>query len=84
VTHTSCEHASIEPQITRDVNQLDVCGHLLAPRYLDEVSRDEQSSRKGRLNAIAEGNNIVGEHVAMTRDVEDLPRIEDRLEDDDD
>ena len=88
MTHTSCEHASIEPQITRDVNQLDVCGHLLAHRYLNEVSRNERSSGKGGLNTIAEDNNIVGEHVLDGRHDTGrrkvLPRIEDCLEDDDD
>jgi len=87
-THLSCEHASIEPEIARDVNQLDVCGHLLTHRYLDEVSRNERSSWKGRLSAIAEDNDIVGEHVLDrchdTGRRKVLPRIEDRLEDDDD
>ena len=86
-THLSCEHASIEPQIAGDFDQLDVCGHLLAHRYLDDVSRDERSSRKGRLSTIAEDNDIVREHVLDgchdTGRREVLPRIEDRLEGDD-
>ena len=61
----SCEHASIEPQIAGDFNQLDVGGHLLAHRYLDKVSRNVRSSQKGRLGAIAEDNNIVRERVCL-------------------
>jgi hypothetical protein len=55
---------------------------------LDEVSRNERSSGKGRLSTIAEDNDIVGEHVLDGRHDTGrrkvLPRIEDRLEEDDD
>jgi hypothetical protein len=87
-THLSSEHASVEPQITRDINQLDVCGNLLTHDDVDEVAGDKGSSREGRLYAIAKDNDVIGEHVldrrhdARRRKV--LPCIEDCLEDDDD
>lgn len=66
-THLSSEHASVEPQITRYINQLDVCGNLLAHDDVYEVAGDKRSSRDGCLYAIAEDNDVIREHVLDRR-----------------
>lgn len=87
-TYLSCEHAPIEPQVPRNVDQLDVRGHLLTHDDMNDVTRDERSGGNGRLRAVAEDDDVGGNHVlygchdAGRRKV--LPGIEDRLEDDND
>ena len=88
MTYLSGEHAPIESQVTRNIDELDVRGHLLAHDNMDEVARDKVGSGEGRLHAIAEDGDVVGEHIlyrshdARRRKV--LPRIEGRLKKNDD
>jgi hypothetical protein len=68
-THLSCEHASIKPQIAGDFNQLEIGGTfwpILYSRYLDEVSRNERSSRKGRLGAITDSRRTTTSSGSIT------------------
>jgi hypothetical protein len=86
MTHLPSEDASIKPQITRDINKLHICGHFLTQGNLDKVAGDERSSRKGRLRAITEDDDVSGEHVMYgrygTRGRKVLPRVKGRLKDD--
>jgi hypothetical protein len=88
MTHLPSEHASIKPQITRDIDQLHIRGHFLTQGNLDKVAGDERSSGEGRLRAITEDDDVGGEHSMYgrysTRSRKVLPRVKGRLKDDDD
>lgn len=62
MTHLPSEHTPIESQVPRNVNQLDVRGNLLAHDQVDNVARDERNSGNRRLHAIAEDDDVGGEH----------------------
>jgi len=88
MTYLPCEHAPIESQVTGNVNELNVRGHLLAHSQVDNVSGDERSSGEACLHTISEDNYVSGEHTLDrshdTRGREVLPRVEGCLKNDDD
>src|ERR1700733_12898670 len=86
-TYFTSEHATVKPEVTRDVDQFEICGHLLAQADMYDVAGDERSGGHGNLLAVAEHDDVRGEH-ALDRGHhsgrgEVLPRIEDCLKQDD-
>ena len=88
MTYLPCEHTPIESQVTRNVNELNVRGHLLAHNQVDDVSGDERSSRQACLHTVSEDNYVSGEHtldrIHDTRGRKVLPRVEGSLKENDD
>ncbi len=88
MTYLASEHAPVESQVAGNINYLDVGGHLLPHNQVDNVSRDERSSREARLHSITEDDDVGGQHTLdrshNTRGRKVLPRIKSRLKDDDD
>lgn len=88
MSYLPCEHAPIESQVARNVNELNVRGHLLAHNQVDNVSGDERSSGEACLHTISEDNNVSGEHtldrIHDTRGRKVLPCVEGCLKDNDD
>ncbi len=88
MTYLPSKHTPIESQVTRNVNEPDIRGHLLAHNQVNNVPRDERSSGEARLHTISEDDDIGREHTldrshdARGRKV--LPRIEGRLKKNDD
>lgn len=88
MTYLACEHTPIESQVTRNVNELDVRGHLLTHNQVDNVPGDEGSSGEACLHTISEDNYISREHTLDgshdTGSRKVLPRVEGCLKGDDD
>jgi hypothetical protein len=88
MTYLSCEHAPIESQVTRNVNELNVGGDLLAHNQVDNVPGDERSSGEACLHTIPEDNYVSGEHTLDgshdTRGRKVLPSVEGCLKENDD
>jgi hypothetical protein len=61
--YLASEDTPIKPEITRDVDQPEICGDLLTYGDVDEVSRDEGGSRESGLDAVTEDDNVGGEHT---------------------
>jgi len=85
-TYLSGEHAPVKPQAITYINQLHVCGHLLACDDANNVTGNERSGGEGRRRAVAENSDTVGlqalDRRHDTRRRKFLPRIEGHLEDD--
>ena len=82
-TYLASENATVEPDIPTDVDQFDICGHLLAQGDLYDITGDERRGGHSDLLAIAEHDNVRREHALdrghHARRGEVLPRVEDCL-----
>ena len=82
-TYLTSEHTTVEPDVPTDFNQFDICGNLLAHGNMYEVTRNESRSWHSDLVAIAEHNDVRGEHALdrghHSRRREVLPSVENGL-----
>ena len=84
VTYLTGEHTTIESEVPTDVNQFDICGNFLTHGDMYEVTGNELRGWYSDLLAVAEHDDIRGEHSLdgghHSRRGEVLPSVEDRLE----
>jgi hypothetical protein len=87
-TYLASENASVEPDITTDVDQFDVCGNFLTHSDMYEITGNKHRSWYSNLLAVTEHDDVRGEHALdgghHSRRGKVLPRIEDCLQHDDD
>jgi hypothetical protein len=87
-TYFTSEHATVKPEVPRDVDQFDIRGNLLAQGDMYEVTGDKRRGGHSDLLAVAEHDNVRGEHTPdrghHSGRGEVLPRVEDCLQHDDD
>ena len=88
MTYLACENTPIKPEITRDIDQLEICGHFLTYGDVDEVAGDEGGGRESGLHTVTEDDDVGGEHTTDrghdARSGKVLPGVKDCLKDDDD
>jgi hypothetical protein len=63
LTYFASEHTPVKLEIARGIDQLDVRRYFLAHDDVDEVAGDKRGSQDGGLHAVAEDNEVGGEHA---------------------